>query len=218
MCSGEKLSEHFRNYVWTKYRIRIFNQYGSEETDALGGETNFGKGIHIFKDSFIYEVRKENGEIAKDGEVGKLIISSLYHQGTPLIRYHIEDKVRIISKDDGIIEVIGRNEDYILIYDSVKLHLSQVQPIFDLYLKNPSIWQIQINIVGAQTVFKVCIDEVIEKELEEKIIGELVHTSIDIYELWKNRILLFCIVTGGFKKSGRGKQIHLLDERKKFLL
>lgn len=214
MCSGEKLSEDFRNYVWNKYRIQIFNQYGSEETDALGGETNFGKGIHIFKDSFLYEVRKDNGDLAENGEVGTLIISSLYHQGTPLIRYHIEDKIRIISKQEGIIEVIGRNEDYILIYDSVKLHLSQVQPIFNLYLKNPSIWQIQINIVGTQTVLKVCIDEIIEKELEEKLIEELVHITIDIYELWKNRMILFCIATGGFKRSGRGKQIHLLDERK----
>jgi len=213
MCSGEILSEELRQYAWRKFNIKIYNQYGSEETDALGGEKYPGKGIKLLNDSFLFEIRKEDNDFAKDGETGTLTVSSLYHQGTPLIRYQIEDRVRVISQKEGIVEILGRNEDYIVLYDSVKLHVSHLQIILNGYLNEPSAWQARVQMQNGKIIILICLQGHIAEKKKESLLRELPKASIDIYDLWKNGIIMFVVHYGEIKRTGRGKQIHLLDER-----
>lgn len=215
MCSGEMLTNYLRQYALERFNIVIYNQYGSEETDALGGETTPGEGMRLFTDSFLFEIIKPDGTSALENEIGNIVVTSLYHRGTPLIRYKLEDSIRIISEKDAIIEVLGRNEDYVVLYDSVKLQVSHIKVIIGQYVTQAERWQVRISQHDGIILISVHLSKHLLTTDEQKLLKELEQINIDITALYNNGIIRFKIDYSGYKKTGRGKQNNLVDERMK---
>lgn len=132
MSSGEKLSHALKKKFKEEYNLIFYDQYGSEETDALGYEIDDGI-IQILEHDFLIEVVKEDGRYAKKNEVGSLVITSLYHKGTPLIRYRLSDEVRIINESPLQVKILGRGDDYCNLFDSVKLPAYYIDNIIKKY-------------------------------------------------------------------------------------
>lgn len=138
LLAGEVLPNHLREMLETLWHGKVRNVYGSEETDGLGSECGFGSsGMHILTDRFIFEVdQKKDGvkPLINEG-CGELLITSLYHQGTPLIRYRTGDYVEIRTTDcpcgnaSPKIKVYGKLSEVIVLRDATRLFAYQIQEV-----------------------------------------------------------------------------------------
>lgn len=124
MIAGEQVNIGYKDAIKQEFGIDVINQYGSTEFDCLAAEKIECSGLHILSDSFIYEVID-----------GKLVITSLYHHGTPLIRYQIGDLANLTN---NIISIHGR-EQSIQLYDGVILDSFQINSVITRY--NGIYWQ-----------------------------------------------------------------------------
>ena len=87
LAGGQMLDEFTRSYVEEAFGCRLLNKYGSCESGAnIAYECPEG-GWHIHSDYFHLEAVDENMEVVAPGERGKLVLTKLWGNGTPLIRY-----------------------------------------------------------------------------------------------------------------------------------
>jgi phenylacetate-CoA ligase len=96
----------------------IFEDYGSTETGSLAGECPSGN-LHVWNDRIYFEIlNSDTSEMSRFGK-GKLVVTPLYREAMPLIRYLIEDEVELspsqcsCASSRPIIKVYGRESDSI---------------------------------------------------------------------------------------------------------
>jgi phenylacetate-coenzyme A ligase PaaK-like adenylate-forming protein len=118
--SSEVLTDETRWRVKTAWGNEPFNQYGATETADIAAEYKRCRHMHVFEDLLLVEVVDEKYRPVPRGEYGaKLLLTSLFSQTQPLIRYEINDSVRLSAEPCpasglpfGFIEGIqGRVED-----------------------------------------------------------------------------------------------------------
>src|SRR6185295_16075236 len=118
--SSEVLSDETRFRVKTAWGDEPFNQYGATETADIAAEYKPCRHMHVFEDLVLVEVVDEKYRPVPRGEYGaKLLLTTLFSQTQPLIRYEINDSVRLSAEPCptsglafGFIEGIqGRVED-----------------------------------------------------------------------------------------------------------
>lgn len=124
MVAGEQISPFFKDTIKSKYGISVINQYGSTELDGLAAEKHNEDGLFLLSDSFIYEIIDR-----------QLVVTSLYHKGTPLIRYLLGD---IVDIENDRIYIHGRNSS-IQLTDGIILEQSDIDEIVAKY--NGLSWQ-----------------------------------------------------------------------------
>ncbi|WP_432991244.1 phenylacetate--CoA ligase family protein [Dactylosporangium sp. CA-233914] len=72
----------------------VVEEYGATETGSLAGECGHGT-MHLWADRAVFEVQDPaTGELRPDGR-GRLVVTPLYREAMPLLRYAIEDEVEI---------------------------------------------------------------------------------------------------------------------------
>ena len=92
--------------------VEVFSYYGSSETSTLGIECRSHCGVHLFTDTVIVECAP-----GADGVAPEIVVTTLYQQGLPLVRYPLRDRVRVMSGacSCGLpyprVEVLGRADD-----------------------------------------------------------------------------------------------------------
>lgn len=209
MCAGEYLSSSMKRNIETNLGVKVFNQYGSEETDGLAGSLDDSGVLHSFPESFFYEIHNE-----KNG-IGELLITSYYHHGTPLIRYNLRDYVKFISKDKFII--LGRSCESYELFDGVILYPYQIENILEKYVNFIKSWKVIISgnspvkvEIYINFVSKNCFDN-------ERLIEDLCNASIDIKLLVDSGDLIFFIKENNEYESitARGKSRKFIDLRKR---
>lgn len=216
MSAGEVLKEKNRKRLSDKYGFIIYNQYGSEEFDALGGELDNKTAFNLFYNDYFFEVLDDGNRPVKKGEVGHLVVTSLYHQGTPLIRYNLNDLVK--ETQEGLI-VLGRNSECIMLYDSVKLLPYQIEEVIYKYIKKECLNKYQIQVYKdsrKKDLIQVILDaEEVSFKILQKITGNLSTCSLDVYELCKNDMLHFKVTEDKnlMEYSRRGKMFRTIDKR-----
>jgi len=117
--------------------IRVFEDYGSTETGSLAGDCERGN-LHAWTDRLLYEVvDPETQEVTAEG-VGLLVITPLYREAQPLLRYLTGDRVEIRSNACGcgsefpVIRVLGREESGIRLGDAVVFPSRLEEAVFQL--------------------------------------------------------------------------------------
>ena len=194
MVAGEHITPNFKSNIFRKYGIQIINQYGSTELDGLAAEKLNEEGLHLIPNSFIFEIVDD-----------QIVLTSLYHKGTPLIRYMLGD---IATINNNIIEVCGRNASIQLI-DGIILEQSIIDSIVAKY--NGLFWQcILYNNKNTLCIeFRIFGDTSIDCEL---ILKELTN-SLDFEDLVsQKKVLLSCKSTSRIVGNTR-KAIRYLDAR-----
>jgi phenylacetate-coenzyme A ligase PaaK-like adenylate-forming protein len=95
---GEILSDPTRQQLETAWGKRLFNQYAAPESGGLGAECDHHMGIHLFDDLVITEVVDEHDRPVPPGIHGdKVLVTVLYKRSQPLIRYEINDRLRVAA-------------------------------------------------------------------------------------------------------------------------
>ena len=117
--ASEVLTPQTRTLVREAWSDEPFNQYAATETAGVAAEHRSCRQMHFFEDLVITEIVDEHYRPVPPGEYGaKILVTTLFSRTQPLIRYELNDSVRVSAESHGcglpfaVLESIqGRMED-----------------------------------------------------------------------------------------------------------
>lgn len=214
MLAGEPIPTGLPEQARKLWGAKVFNHYGSEETDALGGNRVCGGPISLFDSDFVFEFLEEDETPSRKGELGQIVVTSLYHKGTPLIRYKLQDLVRQHQTSANGIEILGKAGEYVILHDSVKLYPYQIDYALQRLAHSINGWQcvIQNREDKVWATFNLHIyDDSISCQQVQVALSKC---NIDVEALVANGDLRFDVVLGEpFISTQRGKTRRFIDRR-----
>lgn len=99
VTTGEPLPSEVRIKTQKAFGARIFDRYGAQEIGHLAAECPSCGQYHISAESVLMEILNDDGTPTKPGNVGRVVITSLYNYAMPFIRYDLEDIVEVGRPD-----------------------------------------------------------------------------------------------------------------------
>lgn len=118
ITTGETLFPHYRKIIEEQFCCKVYDTYGGEGI-PIAGQCEKGN-YHIDDHNVIVEFVKDNGTLAKSGELANIVVTGLHNYSMPFIRYQIQDvgipSDRICTCGRGlstIESVTGRDSDII---------------------------------------------------------------------------------------------------------
>ena len=97
--SSEVLTDETRRRVKSVWGDEPFNQYGATETADIAAEYKACRRMHVFEDLLLLEVVDQDYRAVPRGEYGtKLLVTTLFSRTQPLIRYEMNDSVRLSAQ------------------------------------------------------------------------------------------------------------------------
>ncbi|MEV0492137.1 phenylacetate--CoA ligase family protein [Streptomyces atratus] len=95
---GEPLTAARRRRISRLWGVPVIEEYGSTETGSLAGECRHGR-MHLWADRALFEVYDpQTGKVSAEGE-GQLVVTPLFREAMPLLRYNLEDNVSVSYGD-----------------------------------------------------------------------------------------------------------------------
>ena len=95
---GEPLTDARRARISRIWGVPVIEEYGSTETGSLAGECQHGR-MHLWSDRALFEVYDpQTGKVGSEGD-GQLVVTPLYREAMPLLRYNLEDNVSVSYRD-----------------------------------------------------------------------------------------------------------------------
>lgn len=174
MVTSEMLFEDDKNILETWLGIPIVNEYGASELDLIAFQNPKGE-WQVNAETLFVEILDENNQPVPFGQEGKVVITSLYNQAHPFIRYEIGD-IGILDENSSwkkpvLKKLIGRTNDIAILPSGKK------SPGLTFYYVTKSIIQDDGNVkefIIKQTAIDAFeIDYVSEKELTTNQIIEI---------------------------------------------
>ena len=178
LVGSELLTEAMRtemHKMWGEDML-VTSNYGMSELMGPGvsGECEYLCGMHINEDFFIPEIiDPKTGEVLPPGEKGELVITCIYKEALPLIRYRTKDVTRLIYEPCKcgrttvrMENLDGRTDDMLKIrgvnvfpsqIEEVLLGIDEIGPHYEIIVtrKNHSdILEIRVELVRPVDVYK----------------------------------------------------------------
>ncbi len=195
VVTSEMLFDNDKKNLEKGFGVKIINEYGASELDLIAFQDNNNNWI-INTETLFVEVLDDNNKVLNDGEVGNLIITSLYNKAHPFIRYKIGDKgalKKINSKKTILVKLEGRSEDL------VKLPSGRVAPGLTFYYITKSIMEDSDNIKEIKIVqtklnaFKIyyvanTILQNTKKEIISKALIEYLEPNLELEFIYSEKL------------------------------
>ncbi|RCS27051.1 phenylacetate--CoA ligase family protein [Polaribacter sp. WD7] len=124
------------------FGVKIINEYGASELDLIAFEDVNGNWV-LNNETLYIEILDENNKPVPYGEIGNIVITSLYNKAHPFIRYKLGDRgaIKKINHKKYILENLeGRSEDL------VKLPSGKVSPGLTFYYVTKSVMEDSGNV------------------------------------------------------------------------
>lgn len=97
--TAEPMTEAARRLLEERWGVKAFDNFGSVETGAPTFECVEQHGYHINEDAYIFEVLdRETFVPVEPGRDGVVVVTSLFKEAAPVIRYNLEDISSIIEE------------------------------------------------------------------------------------------------------------------------
>jgi len=185
------LTEETRRRVRLAWGDEPFNQYGATETADIAAEYKTCRHMHLFEDLVIVEVVDEHHRPVPPGTYGaKLLVTTLFSRTQPLIRYELNDSVRLATETCSsglpfaIVESIqGRVEDTLHLPAKVGGRAAIDPLVFNrvMDILPVSAWQIVQGADDGLTVLlsgvrEGLVDAALSDSLREALTAQGVHT------------------------------------------
>ena len=174
VTSAATLFEEQREVIEEAFQCKVRDQYGCAEMCIFVGQCKEGK-YHYRPDYSLVEIIKENGQIAKPGEMGEIVCTGLINQVMPLIRYRIGD-VGIMSSETcscGLNtpyfeKMFGRMDDFVLTPDG--RYVGRLSPVLKGFpVKEAQYIQKRMDLVVVKLVKDSNFDSQTSKQLIKEI-------------------------------------------------
>lgn len=176
---GDKLFEKTKRNFKDTFGAKVYETYGTGEGLMLAAQWDLNY-MYILDPYFIVEILDERGNQCSDGEVGRVIVTSLLHKSMPLIRYDTGDMaIRLPQKELprnanlelGVFKkIIGRDMDVIKLQSGGIVTVHTFTGYFE-YIEEIR----QFQIINHQDLFSIDINYVPTKEpLDDRRISEII--------------------------------------------
>uniref|UniRef100_UPI0040565AA9 phenylacetate--CoA ligase family protein n=1 Tax=Acetatifactor sp. TaxID=1872090 RepID=UPI0040565AA9 len=191
LVGSELLTEAMRtemHKLWGDDML-VTSNYGMSELMGPGvsGECEYMDGMHINEDYFIPEIiDPQTGEVLPAGEKGELVITCIYKEGLPLIRYRTKDITRLIYEPCKcgrttcrMENLDGRSDDMLKIrgvnvfpsqIEEVILSVEEIGPHYEIIVtreNHADKLEIRVELLKATDVYKEL--EAIQKKIKSKL-------------------------------------------------
>ena len=166
---AEGRTPEMRQKIEENFGIIATDNYGMSELTGPGvsGECEYRCGLHVWEDHFIPEIiDPETGEVLPAGSTGELVVTPLFKEALPLLRYRTGDITRLDYSPCAcgrthvrMEKVQGRSDDMMIIkgvnvfpsqIESVLLGVDQVGPHYLLILRRKNFLdtlEVQIELI-----------------------------------------------------------------------
>jgi len=138
ISSAETLKEEMREKIETVFGTKLYDFYGSRESNNLAGECKEGL-MHILAFHNYVEILDNNCQPVKEREEGRVIVTNLHNYSMPLIRYEIgdiaergPDRCKCGNKLPSFQKVTGRITDHLIKEDGTFISGSALTLTFNL--------------------------------------------------------------------------------------
>ncbi len=133
--NSEVLTLKEREFLEKTFHCPVYEEYSAVEVGFVAQNCK-KKRMHIISDSVLVEILKE-GEPVAPGEKGEVVVTSLFRNATPFIRYSLGD-VASLSQDEcdcgmtfPVIDGIeGRKDDFIVLPSGKEIPPTRIVPLF----------------------------------------------------------------------------------------
>lgn len=191
LVGSELLTEAMRgemHKLWGDDML-VTSNYGMSELMGPGvsGECEQLCGMHVNEDFFIPEIiNPQTGEVLPPGEQGELVITCIYKEGLPLIRYRTKDITRLIYEPCKcgrttvrMENLNGRTDDMLKIrgvnvfpsqIEEVLLGVDEIGPHYEIIVSRKGysdILEIRVELVQPVDSYKEL--EALEKKIKHKL-------------------------------------------------
>lgn len=96
--TAEPMTEAARRSIEARWGIKAYDNFGSVETGAPTFECPEQNGYHINEDAYVFEILAPNTFTPiESGQDGVVVVTSLFKEAAPVIRYNLEDISSIID-------------------------------------------------------------------------------------------------------------------------
>lgn len=135
---AESWSEAARQRIEEGFGLRAVDSYGIGELCGPGvaAECECREGMHVWEDAFLVEVVDHaTGEPVPDGTPGEMVLTSLFREVLPLLRYRTGDETRILPEPCACgrthrrIARITRRLDNVLIVTGVNIDPGDIEQL-----------------------------------------------------------------------------------------
>lgn len=191
LLGSELLTEAMRtemHKLWGDDML-VTSNYGMSELNGPGvsGECEYLCGMHVNEDFFIPEViDPKTGEVLPPGEKGELVITCIYKEALPLIRYRTKDITRLIYEPCKcgrttvrMENLSGRTDDMLKIrgvnvfpsqIEEVLLGIEEIGPHYEIIVtraNHTDKLEIRVELVSAVDAFKEL--QALEQKIKQKL-------------------------------------------------
>ncbi len=184
--TGEPLPKALREKIEDRWSAPAFDNFGSVESGgAPAFECEAKQGMHISEDAFHFEVVDPiTGKNLPDGEEGLLVMTTLFKQSSPIIRYSIGDFTSIDRSPcscgrtfSRMSSVRARLDDMIKVRGTA-VYPTSVEPVVRKYQELASEYRLVIDTVENRDIIKLQAeilepDKVDAQDLMDKLGREL---------------------------------------------
>jgi len=177
VSSAETLTAEMRQEIEKIFRTKVYNFYGSRETNNLAGECGEGL-MHILAFHNYIEMLNDGNESVQEGDEGRIVVTNLHNYSMPFIRYDIGDmavlgpeKCKCGNPLPTLKEVTGRISDYFVKDNGTIILLPTHLFFFKDWAKAFQIIQEDYKRVRILVVLsdKVMVNESEKTDIEDKI-------------------------------------------------
>ncbi|EMR74200.1 coenzyme F390 synthetase [Thaumarchaeota archaeon SCGC AB-539-E09] len=191
--TAELLSLRSRKEIESAFNQKVFDLYGSVETERLAWECSEHTGYHMDVDSHVMEFVDNPNENVSYGERGEILVTPLYNYSMPLIRYEIGD-IGVPVDDEcpcqrglPLMERIeGRISNFILLPDGRLIPPTAFLDLDDVSgIRKFQVVQLKENLINVRLVTNNSFTNEIHSQITEvlkKIVGNEVDIVIDYFE------------------------------------
>jgi len=217
---SEPYSEETRKKIEKFFKIDVYNSYGLSEMNGPGVafECTEKNGMHLWEDNFIMEIiDPDTGERMPEGEKGELVLTTLYREAMPILRYRTRDIAMIIPgkckcgrTHRRISRIIGRTDDMIIVR-GVNIFPQQIERVLMGIKAVAQNYQIVLESYDLMTVRVE-----ISKELFDGKVEHLVNLQSEITEKLRAEILVkpkVELLEPGTLPVSEGKATRVIDKR-----
>lgn len=88
---GEVVDPALRDQVQAQLGVPLVDMYSAQELGYIALQCPHHAHYHVQSEHVYLEVLRDNGDPCESGETGRIVVTSLHHFATPLIRYAIGD-------------------------------------------------------------------------------------------------------------------------------
>ncbi len=138
LFGGEPCSDAMREDIESQWGLKATVNYGLTEVvgPGISGECSETAGMHILEDVYYPEIIDPlSGEVLLDGSKGELVLTPMFKEGFPVLRYRTGDITRLIPEQcpcgrttRRMDYITGRSDDMIII-KGVNIFPSQIEEV-----------------------------------------------------------------------------------------